>query len=59
MNSAQNQAIIDLFCLIQREKHRKKLKSARDKRYYAKNKAKILAKNKIKNNLYKKFITQS
>lgn len=41
------------------EKHRKSLQSARNKRYYQRNRDKILAKQRIKNELYKKMIPNS
>jgi hypothetical protein len=56
MNSPQKRAFIEIITLIAREQHRKKLKSARNKRYYQKHKDEILQKSKIKNQLYKKFI---
>jgi hypothetical protein len=56
MNSAEQQLIVDYLQLKARELHQKKLKSARNKRYYQKHKDEILQKNKIKNQLYKKFI---
>lgn len=59
MNNAQKRAFIEILTLLAREKHRKKLKSMRNKRYYQKNKEEILHKNKIKNELYKKLIQKS
>jgi hypothetical protein len=56
MNSTQKGQLLSIIGLIAREKHRKKLKSARNKRYYQKHKDEILQKNKLKNQLYKKFI---
>ena len=59
MNNAQKRAFIEIITLVAREKHRKKLKSARNKRYYQKHKDEILQKNKIKHQLYKKLIQNS
>lgn len=56
MNSAQNQALINLIRLVQREKHRKKMKSARNKRYYQRHKDKILAKQRVKTAIYNKIV---
>jgi len=56
MSSAQKQAIANKIHLIQREKHRKLVRSARNKRYYQRHKDKILAKQKIKNAIYNKFV---
>ncbi len=56
MNSAQKRNFLSTFSLLQREKHRKNLKSARNKRYYQHHKDKILEKQSLKNKLYADFI---
>jgi len=55
MSFAQKQALDNKIRLVQREKHRKQVRSARNQRYYQRHKDKILAKQKIKNVIYNKF----
>ena len=59
LNPTQKRLILDAINIIQREKRRKKLKSASDRRYYQKNRSKILVKRKIANQLMKNFIEKA
>lgn len=59
MNLAEKQALVDILRLFQREKHRKTMKSARNRRYYQSHKDKILAKQKLKNAIFKKVMSNS
>ena len=55
MNSTQKQEFINKISLIQS----KKLRSARNKRYYQRHKHEILAKQKLKNEIYANFVKSS
>lgn len=55
-NSAQKRELLTIAMLFQREKHRKKMKSLRNKRYYRRHKDQILKKQQLKNKLYADFI---
>jgi len=57
MNSTQKKSFLSLLLLLSKEKHRKKLQSVRNKRYYQRHKDKILAKQRIKNKLYADFVS--
>ena len=46
MNFSEKQLLIEFLRQIQREKHRKKLKSAQNQRYYQRHRDKILLKRK-------------
>ena len=59
LNPTQKRYILEAFNIIQQEKHRKKLKSARNKRHYLKNRTNILAKQKIANQLMKEFMVKA
>ncbi|GAH97618.1 unnamed protein product [marine sediment metagenome] len=54
--STQKREILAIATLFQHEKHRKKMQSARNKRYYQRHKDKILEKQRLKNKLYEDFI---
>ncbi|GAH27218.1 unnamed protein product [marine sediment metagenome] len=53
---SQKESILPIVQLFQREKHRKKMKALRNKRYYQRHKDKILKKQQLKNKLYADFI---
>jgi len=55
MNSTQKRAFLNEI----RQLHRKNLRSARNKRYYQRHKEKILAKQKLKNEIYANFVKSS
>lgn len=54
--SSKKDGIDSVLTLIQHEKHRKKMESARNKRYYQRHRDKILEKQHLKNKLYAEFI---
>jgi len=56
MNEKQIKGFLTLLNAYRREKHRKTLKSKQNKRYYQRHKNELLEKNRIKNELYKKFV---
>lgn len=53
---ARKEVLEPLLTAYAKQIKQKKQKSVRNKRYYVKHKDVILQKNKIKNDLYKKFI---
>jgi len=56
MNLTEKQVLNGIIRLVKRENHRKALKKARNKRYYQKHRADILARERIKNELYRELV---
>ena len=54
-DSMTEKQFLDLIMLVSKANKTKKLQSARNKRYYLKNRKDILEKEKVKNNLFKVF----